>query len=188
MQWRVLCQVQAAPPVMPSVSLPCLQDPGLILTACQNRALLRRHTTPMSPARLPPTPQPVFGKPTYTFHPQQTWVGALILHHPLLFSCQPPFQSLRLWGKWNANPALNSAPELWEHPTALCVDQLRRKMRPAGKSFNQGHHQSLRNGRPSGRLNPSTDPACCPALGDQWRAIWPSLLPSAGNREGSNEL
>ena len=32
--------------------------------------------------------------------------------------------------------------------------------------------------------NPSTDPACYPPLGDQWRAIWPSLLPSAGNREG----
>ena len=43
---------------------------------------------------------------------------------------------------------------------------------------------SLGNGRPSGGPNPSTDPACYPPLGDQWRAIWPSLLPSAGNREG----
>lgn len=91
-------------------------------------------------------------------------------------------------GQVECKPSSKQCPELWEHPPALCVDQLTRKMRPTGNSFNQGHHQSLGNGRPSGGPNPSTDPACCPPLGDQWRAIWPSLLPSAGNREGSNEL
>ena len=150
MRCRVLCQVQAVPPIMPSVSLPCLQDPALVFTACQNRALLRKDTTPLSPARFPPTPHPVFGKSTYTFHPQQTQVGALILHHPLLFSSQPPFWSLRVWGNWNRNPVLNRAPDLWEQPPALCVHQLSRKMRPTGISFNQRHPPSLGNGRPSG--------------------------------------
>ena len=166
MQCRVLCQVQAVPSVMPSVSLPCLQDPALVLTACQNRALVRKDTTPLSPARWPPTPHPVFRKSTDTFHPQQTQVGALILHHPLLFSSQPPFGSPRVWGNRNRNPVLNRAPDLWKHPPALCVDQLSRKMRPTGKSFNQGHPPSLGNGRPTGGPNPSTDPARCVPLGN----------------------
>ena len=37
-------------------------------------------------------------------------------------------------------------PDLWEHPPALCVGHLMRKMRPTGKPFNQGS-PSLGNGR-----------------------------------------
>ena len=189
MQCSVLCQVQAVPPgscfspVMPSVSLPCLQDSALVFTAYQNRALLRKDTTPLSPDRLPPSPHPVFRKSTYTFHPKQTRRSPdPATPPPFLF--QLPFWSLRVWGNRNRNPVLNRAPDLWEHPPALCVDQLSRKMRPTGKSFNQGQRPSLGNGRPSGGPNPSTDPARCAPLGNQWRAIWSSLLPSARNREG----
>ena len=53
----------------------------------------------------------------------------------------PPFLlsatlwSLRVWGNQNGNPVLKRAPDLWEHPPALCVDQLLRKMRPHRQIF-----------------------------------------------------
>lgn len=146
--------------MMPSVSLPCLQDLALVFTACQNRALQERHHA-LVPSQVPPTPHPVFGKPTYTLSPQQT--RSLDPASPLL-SSHTLFWVPDIWGNRNGNPVLNRAPDLWEHTPALCVHQFSRKNESHRHIFNEGPPPSLGKRRPSGAPNPSTDPACYPPL------------------------